>query len=573
MQLTFTRTLLFASLCSTIALDALGQRAPQTAPSKLPSVVLDLRGQSSKVSSKAALPAPITRFANSTLTTGSTCNLVTNGDFDTQLSTPLGQINNVSFPPARPGELANWEATNNTSPDYFSTNAPPYASSYPPYEGLGTNPSTAVGGPFTPYNYDPSPSAHNGCLGLVTITDFPDNTGSGGTNPYVEYATQQLPTPLRSGRTYYASMQVYSGSYAQYAAPIGLDITTDARDFRYNPFKLYAFSGHGIQSPGVVSAQQWTRVSGTFPGVDGAQWINVGNFQPATRQLVRPTARLKLGYVYVDNIEVYEVPQAGNSISVICGASVTIGEGCAIPGASYAWTVAGSNTPFATSLQTTVRPTTTTTYTLVVTLPDGKTSTSSITVSAGPPSMGALYGEPQVCYDRTGDGRDRTTLSINSPAPAGYSYYSQLVENATGRVVDDNLDGFTQADGTFRYFLIGGNYTVGNYTLRVRLQGTCPTPWQTKPIFIVSCTTQGGPCSGRGCDGARATTAYPNPAAESLSLPEGTQEAILINNQGNVVQTAGQTSMLDVRKLPEGLYNLRMKQGSKVVNQRVQIKH
>ncbi|MDO7885256.1 T9SS type A sorting domain-containing protein [Hymenobacter cheonanensis] len=528
---------------------------------------------------------PLPRFlALSMLFSGITCyralaqntcgNLVFNGDFEQQNVSPIsGTWRNIASGTAvnMGNELTGWKATNYSDPWYYATDTYPY--NY-------TNPFTSSFGPYTPYNYDSSPNAHNGGVGLKTYSRpcCPDAVSE-------EYVMGTLTTALDPNAEYYGSMKVrtaVNSDVTQYAN-IGFDITpTDVTDYSTPSTAPYGITftprGKGIQSSSPITSTDWTTVSGTFLGIAGGRFINIGNFQPdtytGTANYPPPNGNTSYAYVYIDQVEVYKIPNAGVASAIACGSSATIGENCGIPGATYSWTARGASQTLPSNSQIMVSPPNTTTYDLVVTLPNGATRASSVivTVSGSPSTPGQIFGNPQVCYDRTGDGRDRTTLTINTPAPTGYSYYSQLVENATGRVVDDNLDGVTLSNGTFSYFLIGGNYTVGQYTLQVRYQqGTCYGAWQTRAISIISCTTQGGPCTGRGCDDA--ITAYPNPAAESLSLPAGTQEATLINSQGNVVQANNQANALDVHKLPDGLYNLRMKKGGKVINQRIQIKH
>jgi hypothetical protein len=72
---------------------------------------------------------------------------------------------------------------------------------------------------------------------------------------------------------------------------------------------------------------------------------------------------------------------------------------------------------------------------------------------------------------------------------------------------------------------------------------------------------------------ARATTAYPNPASESLTVPKGATDAVLLNGQGKAVAQPDKAGRLDVQRLPAGLYNLQMQQGSKRINQRIEVKH
>jgi hypothetical protein len=72
---------------------------------------------------------------------------------------------------------------------------------------------------------------------------------------------------------------------------------------------------------------------------------------------------------------------------------------------------------------------------------------------------------------------------------------------------------------------------------------------------------------------ANATTAYPNPASEALTVPDGVESAILLNSAGKPVQVGDKSGKLDVQSIPEGLYNLQMMQNGKLTNQRIQVKH
>jgi len=72
---------------------------------------------------------------------------------------------------------------------------------------------------------------------------------------------------------------------------------------------------------------------------------------------------------------------------------------------------------------------------------------------------------------------------------------------------------------------------------------------------------------------AAPATAYPNPVAESLTLPEGVTEATLLNSQGRAVQKADMSGHLNTQELPDGLYNLQMHKDGQLINQRIQVKH
>jgi hypothetical protein len=72
---------------------------------------------------------------------------------------------------------------------------------------------------------------------------------------------------------------------------------------------------------------------------------------------------------------------------------------------------------------------------------------------------------------------------------------------------------------------------------------------------------------------ASETMAYPNPANDRLTLPQGAGKAVLLNTYGKAVQYPDATGQLDVRSLPAGLYNLQLQQGGKVRNQHIEIQH
>jgi hypothetical protein len=58
-----------------------------------------------------------------------------------------------------------------------------------------------------------------------------------------------------------------------------------------------------------------------------------------------------------------------------------------------------------------------------------------------------------------------------------------------------------------------------------------------------------------------------------LTLPAGTQQASLLNSQGQVIQRVEAAGNIDVRSLPAGLYNLRTTHNGKISNQHIEVKH
>ena len=485
--------------------------------------------------------------STSTLQASTVCgNLVSNGYFDdNNFYGYSGYIQNVSSSAStlyNSDELPSWIATNFSTPDYYNKKAP---------TGSQSNPVSASAGSFTPFSGD-------GAIGLVGTNETQPSRPS--SYMYSEYVTQQLAQPLSSAHYYYASLRAANAPVCQYATGIGVYITTsnprdDSQKTYYNPGLTigYVYStvytpssatttpaGCGIPSSGVIASSQWTTVSGIFKGVDNASYVNVGNFQPSTKQLIRASASETYSYTYVDDVEVFEIPEAGPAPSACVTGAVTIGQGCDIPGATYSWTTSSNNTPFATTIQTTVTPTVTTTYTLTVTLPNNSTFASmvTLTVSAAP---GLITGNNDYAA-----GRHTAEIDPVSGATS-YNWYRGGTLNTTNY-------------GTSAIWIIPRN-GCGGTNVSVEAVYACGTSAKRTQYFPAE-----------NC-GTRARTAYPSPASESIAMPEGTEDATILNAQGKPLLQLGGARSFDVRHLPDGLYNLQMRQNGKLVNQRIEIKH
>jgi hypothetical protein len=171
-----------------------------------------------------------------------------------------------------------------------------------------------------------------------------------------------------------------------------------------------------------------------------------------------------------------------------------------------------------------------------------------------------------------------------APSPVAYQYGQQ----------DDDCYNvahfhFTNYDATLTYTFNRGN---GNPSF-IRNAGTSPGDFIVKvsgnqmdagASFTITATSTCGTSTTSGeieatyqCVGISAaatkTTAYPNPAAESITAPDGAENAVLVNDQGKTLKTADKSGKVDVQNLPDGLYNLRMLQKGKLINQRIQVKH
>jgi hypothetical protein len=121
-------------------------------------------------------------------------------------------------------------------------------------------------------------------------------------------------------------------------------------------------------------------------------------------------------------------------------------------------------------------------------------------------------------------------------------------------------------------------------TISATITGPCGSVTLSKPIVVYPGATdfrgQIPPCPATGGGGGNPTSrmappvsAYPNPANDRLTLPQGTGKAVLLNTYGKVVQYPDATGQFDVRSLPAGLYNLQIQQDGKLSNQHIEVQH
>ncbi|MBG8552098.1 T9SS type A sorting domain-containing protein [Hymenobacter guriensis] len=587
------------------------------------------------------------------------CNSITNGDFDTQVSAPAGYISNVKSNAGSTNELASWEATNYTTPDYYATNAP---------NGMETNPLTVDGSglpQFTPYNYNPAPNAINGAIGLYTY-----NTGVYGTQTYIEYVTQKV--QLQAGKEYYATMQVARSRKSNTATHVGMELTpTSPRNDTYTvapnssgytPRLYYATApaNLSIHSNAPVSSTQWTRINGliTPPTTTSGlvdYYVNIGNFQQST-PMSSPSGPRPLSYHYIDAVGIYEIATAGPGKTTCPYSPVTIGSGCRIPEATYTWSLAGSDVEFPNSPQITVQPTTTTTYTLTVTLPTSPATvrTSSVTVTVQPPQLIAYPTSNNTCsktityqimnfnpaYTYTlsnisnglslqqanpltssaftlqgassssggsftltlsGCGTVSNNYQVNFATPAPTGYFNCGYSPGYGSPVSLNTYqslGITNAQGAdVGVFVTNPSYyysiTLDNPAIQITNTTGSSIHFILKPGqgTQVTATALNSPCPivGRYAFYAPSSpygyrySVSPNPVSSELTVTAGEEDASaapfsaeLYDSLGHKVKAQASNrgkALLDVRKLPAGLYTLRSGSGKNVQSERIQITH
>lgn len=120
-------------------------------------------------------------------------------------------------------------------------------------------------------------------------------------------------------------------------------------------------------------------------------------------------------------------------------------------------------------------------------------------------------------------------------------------------------------------------------TISATITGPCGSMTLSKDILVYPGATdfrgQVPPCPAGGGNGnptsrmAATVSAYPNPANDRLTIPQGTSKAVLLNGYGKAVQYPDATGQFDVRSLPAGLYNLQMQQNGKLINQHIEVQH
>jgi len=502
-------------------------------------------------------------------------NLIINGNFDAQkVSTLSGFVYNIKSLGSDHDELADWESTNYSSPDYYATNAPNRSQ---------TNPNSSVIGSFTPYNYSASPSAHNGCIGLVTI-GYVNQPPS-----YSEYVTQKLAAPLSTSRTYYASMQVYRARVSEYVTTIGLDITTNNQiDYANGSNKHFVASGVGIQSPGYITAQQWTPVRGTFQG-NGGQYINIGNLQPGNYQqtspyIPTPQPHVETAYQYIDDVQVYPINIAGSDAIVYCGMPTTIGENYTIPGATYSWSTNPSTSSLPSTPQLTVNPAVSTVYTLTVTLPNGTVFSSSATVEVNEAEMYAIDSEDgNTCtnggtifyvplytpgpYDPAYAGTNGITWSISGQAYGGNWGPSPISGRPALWVVPNRSIIQPQYEVTMTYHYANGcTATNTNYL---------GWDWSVCYPYRQAYSVKPNPAASE-LVVARTPFANNNAAESRDASAQSPIEVRLYSSFGTLVKegkTPADQLVIDVQDLPNGIYYLRSGTGKNAVSKAIEVRH
>jgi hypothetical protein len=141
--------------------------------------------------------------------------------------------------------------------------------------------------------------------------------------------------------------------------------------------------------------------------------------------------------------------------------------------------------------------------------------------------------------------------------------------DVTYTLTTNNLSSLSSLNGNYLFIKGRAGMGFGEFSITATAcsQSTSADGW----VEWYECDTPTGPTPIY--RNAQPVAAYPNPASASLTIPEGAKQAVLTNSQGNSVQQVDKTGNMDVRNLPNGLYNLRMQVDGKTVNQHIQVQH
>lgn len=504
-----------------------------------------------------------------------------NGDFENGFRAPQGINNIYSYQGgSQYDDLPYWEGV---------LVAPPRLGAYPGYSLGGDYLSTVVGAAprvnpqGTPDGGVFQPHSGNSCVALRRFPTSGNVADQGIWSPA---------TPIIPGHVYQLDYYVLRRPTSQYAEKIKVivskagaqwDNTTPASTSKDISTQNMPYAS--VTSPAITDYLNWTHVTGTFTA---QTYYTTGPYANTSYFIItydRPLGTYDLSlyvapgsydfsYYAIDDITLTDLtcastpPLAGPDQTICPNAGATIGQGCSPVGATQQWTVAGSSAVFATTLQTTVTPTSTTTYQLTTTFADGSQSVSQTTVTVFDPNNFA----PQVSLSYADDCYGIYTYNITNYNPA-YTYTVNIYGGFSGGGVNQR-----GGKGTFELNRIkkarSGSFDVTvNYAGCGGNSATSPVTTMTFPIFPACRQAVADSESAPAETDTESAVAYPNPVAETLLLPQGVEQATLLNSQGQTVLQAEEARKLDVRNLPAGLYNLRMQQKGNIINQHIEVKH
>jgi len=497
---------------------------------------------------------------------------IVNGDFETQYpNTPPSVEDNIQPNNSGVDQLPNWSVPLQVTQTSYGT-----IGTFAGFEAANAALATGMN-PAQPFYYATFPSApHNNSTGRVGIkrSSIPGDFQNDG------MIMQQV--TLTPGHQYQVSFWALKTSYAQYKSKMAFSVVNSSSapmfDHRQSVNSLVPAPYQVITSNYITDTNDWTQVTGTFTASalpSGTNtWVVVGFDRSASTfdaSIGNPGSGSNSNYV-IDDVAVTDLTCANNPAvagpnQTICpNTSAVIGQGCLPVGATSQWRIQGSSTVFATSLQTAVTPASTTTYELTVTQANGTVSTTQTTVTVFDPNN--FTPQLSLLVDDNCYGLYLYAITNYNSA---YTYTVQVINGFSGATgVNPGMRG---GAGTFE-LARAKKASSGSFTVTVNYAAcgghTATSAVTTKSFPTFPACRQAAAIQDTDTELA---VAYPNPATESLTVPDGVQRATLLNSAGKPVQSLDKPGKLNVQSLPEGLYNLQMMQNGKLINQRIQVRH
>ncbi|MBO2010884.1 T9SS type A sorting domain-containing protein [Hymenobacter negativus] len=560
------------------------------------------------------------------------CNLLPNPDFELQnVSQMSGAPDNVQSPTATHDEVTSWKFSGfaggtNGHPIYYATNAPTGSLTNPFTNNPAVNfsgPDAYIGDSFTPYQYNSNPAVHNGAISIISILQ------ASSSPLYREDNISPTTTLTLSPGTYYASFQAYRAA-GNGSTRLGMKLANP--EAFPNPMQSSVplqnaawtrVSGQ-VNVPAVSSANtnQWTVTIGNFAGggsgsstpvrvryhidevelykiptagpaaacsgssvmigegchIPGAtyEWRRNGSPNVISTSTASPITYVDITDTYTLKVTLPDQTTFSSSVAVTgCNPQpAIIGNESACAGVSPTFTANSSNVTWSASPASFFATTSGSGSTFTPGLATGASGQGTITAT-----FYSLLGSPTVTKtvttvsvanpgpitgsNNTVNGRLTATIQ---PVPGAVSYNwffdGPVTTGVTpGESPNSNIHGTTLTLYTAR----GDCGSIYSVSVQAVFAGGCVSPIVDGPNF-----------RNIGCANREANTpgaAYPNPASESLAMPQGASNATLLNSQGKVVAQPDATGTLNVQHLPAGLYNLRMEQDGKMVNQHIEVKH
>jgi hypothetical protein len=224
-------------------------------------------------------------------------------------------------------------------------------------------------------------TAHNGGGAYTGFYAFVQPNPTNMPYDYREYLRQELAgdRALVAHKRYYGEYYVSLSDQSAVAVNnIGMAVTKSAPTFLTDWIISDPNQPAQIQYSGspITDKTDWTRVSGSFVASGGETFITIGNFNNTATTLAGSTivsgAATDQSYYLVDNVGLYELPDAGESIVLAaCNdkTSFTLGRGRPLPlniNPTYEWTADTEPNFSANTLFVTVSPLRPTVYTLTI---------------------------------------------------------------------------------------------------------------------------------------------------------------------------------------------------------------